>query len=117
MAKLTGHPHLGNSVTNKLTIQSVDPPGDPITANFNPKELQITKKVPWEKQKNSKGDMPNLEFTAAEAETMSVELFFDTYESKKDVYETYIVGLRALCLIPEGAKGEKKRPPLVVVAW
>jgi hypothetical protein len=117
MAKLTGHPHLAPSATNKLTIQSVDPMGDPITANFNPKEIQITKKVPWEKSKSSKGDMPALEFTAAEAETMSVELFFDTYETKEDVYETYIVGLRALCLVNEGATGEKKRPPLVVVAW
>src|SRR3990172_5354018 len=101
-----------------LTIKSIDPVGaNPIIAKFNPKEIQITKKVPWQKHKSSKGDSPTLEFTEAEAETAQVELFFDTYEQRTDVYETYIMGLRAMCLIPEGAKGEKKRPPQVMMVW
>src|SRR5262245_30652836 len=102
----------------KLTITSEDPKnGDKIIAQFNPKELTITKKVPWERHKNSKGDSPDLEFTQGEAETAQVELFFDTYETREDVYTTYIQGLRAMCLIPQGATGEKKRPPQILMVW
>src|SRR5687768_14947937 len=102
----------------KLTIKSIDPDdGKKIIANFNPKEIQITKKVPWQKHKASKGDSPTLEFTEAEAETAQLELFFDTYEERKDVYEEYVVGLRAMCLVNDTAKGEKKRPPQVMVIW
>lgn len=101
-----------------LTIKCIDPAGaGEVRAMFNPKEIQITKKVPWQKQKGSKGDMPDLEFSDAEAETAQVELFFDTYEERKDVYETYVKGLRAMCLIPPGSTGTKKRPPQVMMVW
>jgi hypothetical protein len=46
-----------------------------------------------------------------------VELFFDTYEERKDVYETYIRGLRAMCLITPGTTGKNKRPPQVMLIW
>jgi hypothetical protein len=109
------------SLTDRLTIKIVDPDHPDkdkfVTAMYNPKEIQITKKVPWERHKNSKGDSPDLEFTQGEAETAQVELFFDTYESREDVYEVAIKGLRSMCLIPDGPKGKKKHPPQIMVIW
>jgi len=107
---------LNNVQLTKMTIKNLDDGGE-VVAMFNPKEIQITKKVPWNKHKASKGDLPTLEFTEAEPETCQVELFFDTYESREDVYLTYIQGLRAMCLIRPGKKGVEKHPPQVMLVW
>ncbi len=102
---------------NVVTITNLDKPDEQVFAYFNPKEITIEKKVPWNKHKKSKGDAPTLEFTNAEPETLSVELLFDTYEWKEDVYEWYIEPLRAMTLIDTKASGEKKRPPKVMLSW
>ncbi len=101
----------------RCTLTNLDKPNDKVVAYYNPKEISIEKKVPWSKHKKSKGDAPTLEFTNAEPETLSVELFFDCYESKQDVYETYVKGLRAMTLIDTNATGVKKRPPQVMLSW
>jgi hypothetical protein len=101
----------------RCTLTNLDKPNDKVVAYYNPKEITIEKKVPWNKHKKSKGDAPTLEFTNAEPETLSLELFFDCYETKQDVYETYVKGLRAMTLIDEAASGEKKRPPQVMLSW
>ena len=101
----------------QCTLTNLDKPSEKVIAYYNPKEITIEKKVPWSKHKKSKGDAPTLEFTNAEPETLSVELFFDCYESKKDVYNTYVKGLRAMTLIDTSATGVKKRPPQVMLSW
>src|SRR5688572_16767965 len=72
----------------KLTIASLDA-GVQVSAQYNPKELQIDKSVPWSKvnQANQSatsnsggGGGIHLEFTGAEGRSMSVELLFDGYE-------------------------------------
>lgn len=55
-----------------------------VSAQFNPKELQVDKAVPWQKQKKSK-DAADLEFTGAEPMSMSLELLFDGYERGESV--------------------------------
>jgi hypothetical protein len=104
--------------TNKLTIMNLDDtaPSDSLTAQYNPKELSVDKSVPWQKQKSSKGDQPSLEFTAAEGRTLSLELFFDTYESKSDV-NGVLAPLFKMTRIRENAPETDKRPPKVMVKW
>ena len=75
------------SAKTKISIGSLDG-GPTVTAQYNPKELQIDKSVPWSKvneanKSNSGSDQSqgiHLEFTGAEGRTMSVELFFDGFE-------------------------------------
>ena len=52
---------------------------------FNPKEYSVQKSVQWEPHKAPGLDTPEQEFTSGNPAVLSVELFFDTYEAKKDV--------------------------------
>ena len=97
----------------KCMIKNLDT-GEEVEAHFNPKELAVEKSVPWNKHKDSKGDTPLLEFTDAEPKTMSVELLFDTYESRKSVYKKYVKTLESFTLIVDA---KKKRPPMCIFLW
>lgn len=96
----------------KCIIKNLDTQ-DEVAAYFNPKELSIDKKVPWNKHKSTKANNPVLEFTDAEPKDLSVELLFDGYEKKTDVYETYVKKLEEFTKIID----EKKRPPMVIFLW
>jgi hypothetical protein len=85
----------------------------PLELQFNPKEIPVDKQVPWQKHKNSEGDDPTLEFTAAEPKTMTLELLFDTFEERSSVYFKYIQSLERFTLVDQ----DLKRPPLVTFTW
>jgi hypothetical protein len=84
-----------------------------INVCFNPKELTVDKQVPWQVHKNSEGDSPTLEFTAGSPKTLQVELMFDMFEDKGDVWSTYIEPLNNLALIDS----DLSRPPLCTFTW
>jgi hypothetical protein len=96
----------------KCVIRNLDTNTE-VSAYFNPKELSIDKKVPWNKHKSTKANNPVLEFTDAEPKDLSVELLFDGYEKKTDVYETYVKKLEEFTKIIDA----KKRPPMVIFLW
>ena len=108
---------LVNSVFHRCTLVNLDQPGQQVEAYFNPKEIGIDKKIPWNPHKGSKGDLPTLEFTNADPMTLTVELFFDCYEEKLDVFETHVEALQALTLVVPGSRGEARRPPRIMVVW
>lgn len=87
--------------------------GKTVEAQFNPKELQIDKSVPWQKQKKAK-DPADLEFTGGEPMTMSLELMFDGYEkgAGSDV-QKHVATLIELADVDTGLK----RPSKVKVIW
>lgn len=95
----------------KLVIKSEK--GDQVSALFNPKEMGIDKSVPWQQQKDAKGDAPPVEFTTGAPKTMSFELLFDLFEDKGDVYAKFVSQLEKMVKIDPGLK----RPPMVTVAW
>src|SRR5205807_847427 len=80
---------------------------------FNPKEYSIQKSVQWEPHKAPGLDTPEQEFTSGNPAVLSVELFFDTNEEKKDVRKEHTEKVMTLALV------EKKvhRPPLVQFSW
>ncbi len=102
----------------KLAIYTVEGPKIEVKAMFNPKELGVDKSVPWTKEKNSKGDQPDLEFSSAEGRSMSFELLFDTYEEGGNVHTKYVADLVKMAMVmePEGPE-DKRRPPKVGVKW
>lgn len=101
----------------KLTIISLDD-ATTITAQYNPKEVHVTKTVPWTKAPTSTADQPELTFTSAEGRRMSFELSFDGFETKTNVHAQYVAKLFELSevMAPNGPE-DKKRPPRVKVQW
>jgi len=119
----------GNGPTGVITIAAKEPDGPVVTAQYNPKELQIDKSVPWQKnpQANKSPEKGiQLEFTGAEGRTMSVELLFDGYETGglvpdgkgKSVAEK-IKDLNTMASpVKAGSKNEnERRPYMCLVTW
>ena len=102
----------GINPTAKLKIISMDD-NTTVEAQFNPKEVQFDKAVPWQKQKKSKGDAADLEFTGAEPMSMSFELMFDAFEDANQDIKQKVEDLLTLARI----KSDKKRPHKVRVIW
>jgi hypothetical protein len=92
-----------------------------VDAQYNPKELQIDKSVPW--QKKSQANKTNetgiqLEFTGAEGRSMSLELLFDGYETNTSVADKIDTLNTMASVLNPGDKDEtKRRPHLCVVTW
>ena len=80
---------------------------------FNPKEYSVQKSVQWEPHKAPGLDTPEQEFTSGNPAVLSVELFFDTYEAKKDVRTDHTEKIMTLALVD----ADKHRPPLVMFSW
>jgi hypothetical protein len=113
----------------RIYIQSLDQPSVKVVAQYNPKELQIDKSVPWSKvndanksnSKSTSGQGIHLEFTGAEGRSMQLELLFDGVEGgnrKVDVVKS-VKDLETLAsVINPGSKQEdERRPHRCVVAW
>jgi contractile injection system tube protein len=119
----------------KLHIGNAEPieGGDVnLSADYNPKELQVDKTMPWSKHsysnkngdtaKNDRGNL-HLEFTGAEGRSMTIELMFDGYETGKTpdgrTVKEKVKDLERLTNVinPKANDEQKRRPPMCVVAW
>ena len=80
---------------------------------FNPKEYSVQKSVQWEPHKSPGLDTPEHEFTSGNPSVLSVELFFDTYEVKKDVRKEHTEKIMELAMVD----ADKHRPPAVLFSW
>ena len=78
-----------------------------------PTEFTFENNVVWTRSRGSSGDDPALEFTSGEAQTLTCELLFDTYEERTDVRTRYVKALEALTLSDPALK----RPPLVQITF
>jgi len=119
----------------KVTIASKDEPTLQVSAQYNPKELQVDRTVPWsptgetnnannDKQVVSKHQGIHLEFTGAQGRSISVELLFDGYEKRAvGDFSVDVAGrvaiLEQLASVREPGSNEEKlrRPHLCVVNW
>lgn len=102
----------------KISIGSIDEPGLGVEAQYNPKELQIDKSVPWQKHNKQNANGLQLEFTGAEGRTMSVELLFDGYEENESIHGQ-VATLERLATVrePNSSQDEMRRPHHCVVVW
>lgn len=82
--------------------------GGPIVVQFNPKELSLSKSVPWEPQASSGADVPEQQFNTGQGRTLTFELFFDRYEQNGSV-QGDVAKLEKLATID----GELHRPPII----
>jgi len=101
----------------KLKIITLDPSPQnkipTIVAQYNPKELQQDKQIPWHKQKRR--GPADLEYTGCEGWTMSLELLFDGFEGELDVL-AQVTALKSLTQ-HFGSKPSEARPPKVRLLW
>ena len=122
----------------KCTLVDLDRPRKQVEAYFNPSKIKISKKATWNRHKSANSDVSMLEFTSADNQTLSVELFFDGYEQRANVYEKHVKKLLAFMFMSvkvkpkqgsggggggdgggEGGKEnkDKYRPPFVMLVW
>jgi hypothetical protein len=116
-----------NGVDGKVRIGSKDDVKLVVEAQFNPKELEVSKSVPWSKvneanksnQKSDQGQGIHLEFTGAEGRSLSLELLFDAYEEKDGTVAGPIATLEKLASVrkPDSKKEDEKRPHRCLVVW
>ena len=96
----------------KVLIKCLEAPKSEVTAQFNPKELQVDKTVSWT-AKSSHTEDPIQEFKEPQSSSLSATLYFDTYETKRNVYEQYVSLLEDMVKM-DSSTGH---PPLVAFVW
>ena len=97
----------------KVLIRSTDVAGLEVNAQFNPKELQVDKSVSWTNAQGPATEDPEQEFKEPQSRSLSCTLYFDTFESKGDVFGQYVSKLEKMVMID----GHLGRPPLVTFTW
>lgn len=93
--------------------------GISIDCMFNPFEYSVSKSNSYEENAKNQADVPHVEFKKAGAQTLKLELLFDTYESQQDVSKTtnQLWKLMESKTRQEGSKTEKVPPPEVAFEW
>jgi hypothetical protein len=99
----------------KLKILALEPRGTrhKVVAQFNPKEVQIDKSVPWKPQ--ARRGTSDLEYTGCDPRTMSLELLFDGFDTGLSV-QGALDDLNRLTQ-SFGTGRDERRPPKVKVIW
>lgn len=87
---------------------------NPITALFNPNQITIQKTVNWRNVATVERDVPASQFTHGNPATLTVDLFFDTYEAGVDVRE-HTQQIAYLATVEQ--HGDIHRPPICQLMW
>lgn len=102
----------------KATLTNLDT-GEKIECLFNPTEYTIAKSNSWEAKTVVGKNVPRVDFTGGGARTLSLELFFDVYESGGDV-RNHVNKLWDLSMIDEAQANpatQRSRPPFCLFQW
>jgi hypothetical protein len=105
-----------DSNLQKALIQVLDRQGtrlDEFPVLFNPTEYSLSKSVNYGETTLPGFTSPLTQFVSGAAETLTMELFFDTYEAGTDVRREYLDDLDALVTVD----GTLHSPPLCRFVW
>lgn len=127
-----GRPVQFTSPPNKLTIGSLEDETLTVQAQFNPKEVQLDRQVPWGEH-NVRDNRPvrwrgdtnehDAEYTGAPGRTLTLELLFDHYEledtpAKPRSVEPILDALDEMaCVTDPSGDDDDRRPHHCVVTW
>jgi nucleoid-associated protein YgaU len=101
----------------KAYLKNLDT-GRTIHVMFNPNEFSISKSNLWFDQKTIGKNQPDTVFISGQPATMTVRLFFDTYDEKMDVrYHTDKIAKLMEVSVREEGERNKLRPPKVIFGW
>lgn len=112
----------GNLVPAKIyrVDESGEKMGEPtVDCMFNPFEYTVTKSNQFTEDFQNQKDIPRQEFFKAGAQTLRLNLTFDTYESGEDVTQitNKLWQLMEIKTREEGNQNEKIPPPDVAFEW
>lgn len=105
------------------TITSIDGERKSIKCLFNPKEYAFQKTNQWKAAANKSTNVPSMDFGGGNPATLTMQLFFDTYDrgnDAADVRKEYTDALWELMLVDsklKNPKTKKGRPPKVHFQW
>jgi nucleoid-associated protein YgaU len=85
-----------------------------ITALFNPNQISLQKTANWRLVPAAERDVPASQFTHGDPTTLTMDLFFDTYEAGDDV-RRHTQQIAALTTIEQ--HGNIHRPPICQLLW
>ena len=94
----------------KLNIHN-DDTGESFSVLFNPTQYSIEDANKWQEQEVA-GHLGELHYTGGDRKKLSMDLFFDSYESGTDV-RLYTSKIAALLI----TNRDKHRPPVVTITW
>jgi len=103
----------------KAVIHNLDT-NDSVACMFNPKEYTFSKQNSWKFTDQKGKNLPQPEFSSGQPTTLTMQLFFDTFESGADVRKEYTSKIWELMRISkdtENRKTKKGRPPLCRFQW
>lgn len=121
-----GHPakpHPESQAHARVTLLSMDRELPlVIVAQYNPAQLQLEERASWKPSSTSKDSAPPLEYSADTPRTLSLELFFDTFEAPagaRNVKTRFVDPLTRLIRVvnPVSPDEDHRRPPLVKTVW
>ncbi len=94
---------------------------DIVYCMFNPHEYTLTKQNQWESGENKGKNIPKIKFKQGGAETLKLQLFFDTYGTNPVVdVRTHTQDLWKMMMVTDQKKNQKNNksePPHVVFEW
>jgi hypothetical protein len=93
--------------------------GDQVYCMFNPHEYTLSKQNSWQKGETKGKNVPKVKFSQGGAESLKLQLFFDTYADGTDVRE-HTDGLWKMMMVTDEKKNprnDKSEPPHVVFQW
>jgi hypothetical protein len=94
----------------RLQIKNLDT-GEQFFVLFNPSEYTLEDASHWADQ-DKMGQKPELHYTGGDRKKLTMELFFDSYETRSDVRQ-YTQQIAALLVFNK----EKHRPPKIELSW
>jgi len=92
---------------------------DKVSCMFNPSEYTLSKQNQWESGTAKGKNVPKIKFTQGGAETLKLQLFFDTYAEKADVrgHTDKLWKMMLVATDKKNQKNEKGEPPRVAFSW
>ncbi|MGD2104962.1 MAG: peptidoglycan-binding protein [Anaerolineae bacterium] len=103
----------------KAVVHNLDT-NDSVECMFNPKEYTFTKQNNWKFTDQKGKNLPEPEFQSGQPTNLKMQLFFDTFETSKDVRKEYTSKIWDLTRVNEDTKNRKTkkgRPPLCQFQW
>lgn len=100
------------TIINKTT-------GEQVYCMFNPHEYTVSKQNQWERKDVKGKNVPKVKFRQGGAQSLKLQLFFDTYAEGSDVRE-HTKGLWKMMMVTEDKKNprnNKSEPPRVEFRW
>ena len=122
-AKSTTAPRSTSHKHERITVIA-HAPGEStaLVAQFNPAQLQLEEAASYTPSATRSHDQPSLEYTATRPRSLSLELFFDTYEEQagaRNVKTRFVAPLSRLLQVIDAESTDEalRRPPLVELRW